>query len=164
MGFIAGLSFEPEDKVRRECMDAVVSGQKANLTQGDLTRMSQERSRDERQRVETAFERHAFGYNDSITPVDRQFFYDFKEEAQYARYSRAVAQYNQVVCRWNTFMRILYNDVNAGTKGELNLSKKQLLVLTKMLDAADVRGAVGGSTSSQLKSVIERTLKGAKIA
>ena len=146
MVFIPGREFEPENQVRQECMEAVVSGQKPMLTQSDLTRMSQERSRDDKKKIDTAFERHAFSPDESIEIIKRRFFYDFKEEVQYAHYSSAVRQYNQAVDRWNAFMERLYTDVNEGSNGELNLSKKQLLSLTKMLDEVDLRNSVRESS------------------
>ena len=145
MTFFPGRKFEPENQVRRECMNAVISGQKASLTQADLTRMSQERSRDDKKKIDTAFERHAFGYGESIDIVARHFFYDFKEGVQYGHYADAVRQYNQAVDRWNAFMELLHEDVNAGADGELNLSKKQLLALTNMLDKVDMRNSVRDS-------------------
>ena len=145
MVFIPGREYEPENQVRRECMNAVVSGQKASLTQDDLTRMSQECSRDDKKKIDTAFERHAFGYDESIDIIERRFFYEFKEEVQYGRYSDAVRRYSQAVDRWNAFMELLHEDVNAGADGELNLSKKQLLALTNMLDKVDMRNSVRDS-------------------
>lgn len=147
MTFFPGREYEPEDQVRRECMNAVISGQKASLTQSDLTQMSQERSRDDKKKVDTVFERHAFGFNESIDAVKRSFFYDFKEEVQFGHYKDAVLKYNQAVDSWNELMKLLHEDVNAGTDGELNLSKKQLLALTKILDKVDLRKSVRDSVN-----------------
>ena len=146
MAFIPGRKFEPENQVRQECMEAIISGQKPTLKQSDITRMNQERSRDDKKKVDTAFERHAFGRDESIDTIKYRFFRDFKEEVQHAHYASAVKQYNQAVDRWNAFMELLHNDVSKGPNGDLNLSKKQLLTLTKMLDKVDLRNSVRNSS------------------
>lgn len=146
MVFIPGREFEPENQVRQECMEAIISGQKPTLKQSDITRMNQERSRDDKKKVDTAFERHAFGRDESIDVIKYRFFRDFKEEVQHAHYASAVKQYNQAVDRWNALMELLHNDVSKGSNGDLNLSKKQLLTLTKMLDKVDLRNSVRNSS------------------